>query len=138
MADGNADRDAAIRKIIAAVALCLLLMRAVGVIGVPAAGSGGSGLESPPSAQAVMGVLCGAGHDDQAGKRSGKHAGHCIFCMSAARDLLGVLVLVVSAELDMAVKEMARFRAHLAARPFLPRPAGLIANWSAHSPPPRA
>jgi hypothetical protein len=124
------------RKIIAAAMLSLLVLRGLSFLAIA-----GAFLESSSVANPVLSTLDLGEHCDWTEGQSDHQTPNqdcsdcCVFCASAARDLIvpGALSFkATDALFSSAVVSLSTFyRDKLGA----PRPPGLIANWSATSPP---
>jgi hypothetical protein len=135
MTKGKPDRLISTRMLFAVVALSLLALRGVGFIGVAAFPSPSPISGQISFVQALDANHCESDQNDPLGKRHGKHPECCFLCMSAARDILDAAAFVAAGEIEFAFPVSSRSDLSIARRSIAPRPAGLIATWSATSPP---
>lgn len=125
-----------LRDLIATVALCVFLVRALGglaMVAAPAAAvEGGATQGSSLSRQHHCENHASRTNPDKPQKG---HDSCCALCMSAARELADFYVRVATEIVDFASRQDAVPITFAAKSPAPIKPPGLAANWSATSPP---
>jgi hypothetical protein len=133
MLNATNHRRCLIRKVIAVAVLCLLVLRGMGFIGMAAA-LAASHADSPFFAHVILGDQCSQPDGSDAPRKS-THSEHCVLCCSQVRDLIApstpILAEVILCEPHQGIATETRFEKI----PHFVKAPGLIANWSATSPP---
>jgi hypothetical protein len=122
-------RCSQIHRIAAVAVICLFVLRGISFLGMAAADGG-----NPGFAHAVLGDRC-ASQDGSDGPRKHSHSEHCVLCCSVARDIVASHTLVFAKILVLTPGEMPAPTPRAKEAPDLEKASGLIANWSATSPP---
>ncbi len=124
-----------LRDLIATVALCLFIFRAIG--GVAMVGIAPVALEGEPARQVVLQheQHCENYTSGTNAPQKKNHDACCALCMSAARELADFGVRVATEILDFRPRRVAVAIPLVTNDPAPIKPAGLAASWSATSPP---
>jgi hypothetical protein len=122
-----------IRRIVAVAALCLFVLRGMTFIGMAAA-MAETDAKNPVFAHAFLGGHC-AQQDGSDGPRKHSQSEHCVLCCSAARDIVASNALIFAEVFLREPVEPAAPAPRENEIPHLGNAPGLIANWSATSPP---
>ena len=135
MLNVRTQRRSLIRKYVAVAVLCLFALRGLSFIGMAAA-MAGPNADNPVFAQIVLGDHCARAQDrSDAPAKQRAHSEHCVLCGSLARDAVALSVLILT---DAFVRTP---HVNVLSTPpindifLLTLAPGLIANWSATSPP---
>jgi hypothetical protein len=126
-------RRSLIRRIVAVAVLCLFVLRGMTFIGMAAA-MATTDAGNPVFAHAVLGDHC-ARQDGSDGPHNRVKSEHCVLCCSAARDIVASNTLIFVEVVLRTPDEPAASAPRDNEMPHLWRAPGLIANWSATSPP---
>jgi hypothetical protein len=126
-------RRTLIRRIVAIAVLCLFVLRGMTFIGMAAAMATTDG-GNPSIAHAVLGENC-AQQDGSDGPRKHAHSEHCVLCCSAVRDIAASNALIFFEVILLTPEELPAPTPRAKKAPNLEEAPGLIANWSATSPP---
>jgi len=126
-----------IRKIIAVAALCLFVLRGLSFLGVSAALAASPDATGPGLSASLLEEQCE--RRDKSGDRSTHEecSDCCVLCMSAARTAALLSVSSLTGVLSLSERESMAPRIRLFDLD-AQKPPGLIANWSATSPPRRS
>jgi hypothetical protein len=127
-------RRALIRRIAAVALLCLFVMRGMTFIGMALA-MAATDAENSAFAHAVLGDHC-ARQDGSDGPSKNTRSEHCVLCCSAARDIVESNALIFVEVVLLTPDAPATLTPRDNEIPHLGKAPGLIANWSATSPPP--
>jgi hypothetical protein len=133
MLNAQSQRRSLIRRIVAVAVLCLFVLRGMTFIGIAAA-MATTDAGNPAFAHAVLGDHC-ARQDGSDGPRKHAHSDHCVLCCSAARDIVASNALIFVEVVLLTPDEPATPAPYDNEIPHLRKAPGLIANWSATSPP---
>lgn len=133
MSNPRTHSRSSIRRIAAVVMLCVFVLRGMSLIGMAAA-LAASPTENPVFAHVVIGEQC-ARHDGSNAPKSNHSEQHCVLCSPLARDAIALITFVFICVAVFAPRKPVGIRSHFKKPFYLARPPGLIANWSATSPP---
>lgn len=122
-----------IRKTIAVAVLCLLVLRGMGFIGMATA-IAANHADSPFFAHLVLGDQC-AQPDGSDAPRKSTHSEHCVLCCSQVRDIFASCTSILAEVILCEPHQAVATESHFEKMPHFVMAPGLIANWSATSPP---
>jgi hypothetical protein len=126
-------RRSLIRRIVAVAVLCLFVLRGMTFIGMAAA-MAATDAENPVFAHAFLRDHC-ARQDGSNGPRKQSQSEHCVLCCSAAREVVASNALIFAEVVLLTPDEPAMATPRENEISHLGKAPGLIANWSATSPP---
>jgi hypothetical protein len=134
MSNPHAHSHTSIRRIAAVVMLCVFVLRGMTLIGMAAA-LASSPSENPVFAHAVIGEQCAPHDESNEAPKSNHSEQHCVLCSPLARDAIALITFVFICVAVFAPRKPVGTRSYFKEPIYLARPPGLIANWSATSPP---